>query len=97
MEGRSGRSADGTGPRRKLINALAIRYLLPVVYGDRSFAVEVGLLSYGTDVLYMFRSHPAWREAWRSAGSVSDQVHPLRESHHRTSDRAEDSVFARAR
>jgi putative tryptophan/tyrosine transport system substrate-binding protein len=43
-------------PRRKLINALAIRYLLPVTYGDRSFAAEGGLLSYGADFLYMFRS-----------------------------------------
>jgi putative ABC transport system substrate-binding protein len=41
-------------PRRKLIDALAIRYRLPVMYGDRSFAVEGGLLSYGADLLYMF-------------------------------------------
>ncbi len=42
------------GPDRKLINALAIRYLMPVMYGDRSFAVEGGLLSYGADFLSMF-------------------------------------------
>jgi putative ABC transport system substrate-binding protein len=41
-------------PWRKLIDALAIRYLLPVMYADRAFVVEGGLLSYGTDILYMF-------------------------------------------
>jgi putative ABC transport system substrate-binding protein len=43
------------GPDRKLINGLAIRYQLPVIYQDRSFAVEGGLLAYGTDMLYMNR------------------------------------------
>jgi putative tryptophan/tyrosine transport system substrate-binding protein len=42
------------GPQRKLINGLAIRYGLPVIYQERSFVVEGGLLSYGTDMLYMF-------------------------------------------
>jgi putative ABC transport system substrate-binding protein len=42
------------GPQRKLLNGLAIRYGLPVIYQDRAFAVEGGLLSYGTDMLYMF-------------------------------------------
>jgi putative tryptophan/tyrosine transport system substrate-binding protein len=40
---------------RKLINGLAIRYGLPVIWWDRSFAVEGGLLAYGTDMLYLFR------------------------------------------
>jgi putative ABC transport system substrate-binding protein len=43
------------GPYRKLINGLAIRYGLPVIWRDRTFAVEGGLLAYGTDMLYMFR------------------------------------------
>jgi putative ABC transport system substrate-binding protein len=42
-----------TAPQRKLLNGLAIRYQLPVIYQDRSFAVEGGLLAYGTDMLYM--------------------------------------------
>jgi putative ABC transport system substrate-binding protein len=42
------------GPQRKLLNGLAIRFGLPVIYQDRSYAVEGGLLSYGTDMLYMF-------------------------------------------
>jgi putative tryptophan/tyrosine transport system substrate-binding protein len=44
------------GPDRKLINGLAIRYQLPVIYQDRSFAVEGGLLAYGTDMIAMFRN-----------------------------------------
>ncbi len=43
------------GTERKLLNGLAIRYGLPVIYQDRSFVVEGGLLAYGTDLLYMFR------------------------------------------
>jgi putative tryptophan/tyrosine transport system substrate-binding protein len=43
------------GPDRKLLNGLAIRYGLPVIYQERSFAVEGGLLAYGTDMLAMFR------------------------------------------
>jgi putative ABC transport system substrate-binding protein len=41
-------------PQRKLLNGLAIRFGLPVIYQDRSYAAEGGLLSYGTDMLYMF-------------------------------------------
>jgi putative ABC transport system substrate-binding protein len=40
--------------QRKLIDGLAIRYGLPVLYQERSFAVEGGLLAYGADFLYMF-------------------------------------------
>jgi putative tryptophan/tyrosine transport system substrate-binding protein len=42
------------GSQRKLIDGLAIRYGLPVLYQERGFAVEGGLLAYGTDFLYMF-------------------------------------------
>jgi putative ABC transport system substrate-binding protein len=41
-------------PQRKLLNGLAIRYGLPVLYQERSYAVEGGLLAYGTDFLNMF-------------------------------------------
>jgi putative tryptophan/tyrosine transport system substrate-binding protein len=41
------------GPQRKLLNGLAIRYQLPVMYQDRSFVAEGGLISYGADFLYM--------------------------------------------
>jgi putative ABC transport system substrate-binding protein len=41
--------------RRKLIFALASRYRLPAVYKFRYFAVDGGLLSYGPDILDMYR------------------------------------------
>jgi putative ABC transport system substrate-binding protein len=41
--------------RRKLIFALASRHRLPAVYSLRFFAVDGGLLSYGPDVLDMYR------------------------------------------
>jgi putative ABC transport system substrate-binding protein len=41
--------------RRKLIFALASRYRLPAVYQFRFFTVDGGLLSYGPDVLDMYR------------------------------------------
>jgi len=41
--------------RRKLIFALASRYRLPAVYMWRFFTVDGGLLSYGPDLLDMFR------------------------------------------
>jgi putative ABC transport system substrate-binding protein len=41
--------------RRKLIFALAARYRLPAVYFDRYFAVDFGLLSYGPDIIDMYR------------------------------------------
>jgi putative ABC transport system substrate-binding protein len=41
--------------RRKLIFALASRYRLPAVYWWKFFAVDGGLLSYGQDVLDMYR------------------------------------------
>jgi putative tryptophan/tyrosine transport system substrate-binding protein len=42
-------------PERQVLNRLAIRYRLPIIYQDRSFAVEGGLLSYGADMIYMMR------------------------------------------
>jgi putative ABC transport system substrate-binding protein len=41
--------------RRKLIFALASRYRLPAVYMVRFFTVDGGLLSYGPDILDMYR------------------------------------------
>jgi putative ABC transport system substrate-binding protein len=41
--------------RRKLIFALASRYRLPAVYQFRFFVVDGGLLSYGPDILDMYR------------------------------------------
>jgi putative ABC transport system substrate-binding protein len=40
---------------RQVINRMAVQYRLPVIYQDRSLAVEGGLLSYGADLLHMFR------------------------------------------
>jgi putative ABC transport system substrate-binding protein len=40
---------------RKLIFALASRYRLPAVYNFRFFTVDGGLLSYGPDILDMYR------------------------------------------
>jgi putative ABC transport system substrate-binding protein len=39
----------------EMINRLAVRYRLPVIYQERRFAAEGGLLSYGTDIIHMFR------------------------------------------
>jgi putative ABC transport system substrate-binding protein len=44
-----------TDTERELINRLAIRYRMPAIYQDKSFAVEGGLLSYGADMIDMFR------------------------------------------
>ena len=41
---------------RALIVGLATRYRLPGVYGDRSFAEEGGLLSFGNNTADLFRS-----------------------------------------
>jgi putative ABC transport system substrate-binding protein len=41
--------------RRKLIFALAARHRLPAVYRDRLFTVDGGLLSYGPNILDMYR------------------------------------------
>ena len=40
---------------RKVLNQLAVNYRLPIIYQDRSFAVEGGLLSYGADMVEMMR------------------------------------------
>ena len=47
-------------PERQLINRLAVRYRLPVIYQDRSHAVEGGLLSYGSDFKDMARPGAAY-------------------------------------
>ena len=46
--------------RRKLIFALAARYRLPTVYMFRYFAVDGGLMSYGPDVLDIYRRSAAY-------------------------------------
>jgi putative tryptophan/tyrosine transport system substrate-binding protein len=40
---------------RQLINRIGIQHRLPMIYQDRDFAVEGGLLSYGADLLDMHR------------------------------------------
>ncbi len=40
---------------REAINRLAVQHRLPVIYQDRSFAIEGGLMSYGADFLNIFR------------------------------------------
>jgi putative tryptophan/tyrosine transport system substrate-binding protein len=42
-------------PERQVLNRLAVHYRLPIIYQDRSFAVEGGLLSYGADMVEMHR------------------------------------------
>ena len=42
-------------PERQLLNRLAVNHRLPIIYQDRSFAVEGGLLSYGADMAEMHR------------------------------------------
>jgi putative tryptophan/tyrosine transport system substrate-binding protein len=42
-------------PERQVLNRLAVHYRLPIIYQDRSFAVEGGLLSYGADMVEMMR------------------------------------------
>jgi ABC-type uncharacterized transport system substrate-binding protein len=44
-----------TMQHRELILALAARHRLPAVYADRIFVNEGGLVSYGTDIVDMFR------------------------------------------
>jgi putative ABC transport system substrate-binding protein len=44
-----------TMQHRDLILALAARYRLPAVYGDRIFVNDGGLASYGADIVAMFR------------------------------------------
>lgn len=42
---------------RQVLNRLAVQYRLPVCYQERAFVVEGGLLSYGADILDLFRRH----------------------------------------
>jgi putative ABC transport system substrate-binding protein len=44
-------TSGGTGSRRKLIIALASRYQLPTVYPYRYYAVDGGLMAYGSNTL----------------------------------------------
>jgi putative ABC transport system substrate-binding protein len=45
-----------SGPEREAINRLAVRHHLPSVYQDRSQVAEGGLLSYGADMVEMYRT-----------------------------------------
>jgi putative tryptophan/tyrosine transport system substrate-binding protein len=45
-----------SGPEREAINRLALRHRLPTVYQDRTFAAEGGLLSYGADMIEVYRT-----------------------------------------
>jgi putative ABC transport system substrate-binding protein len=45
-----------SGPEREAINRLALRHSLPSVYQDRTQAAEGGLLSYGADMIEMYRT-----------------------------------------
>jgi putative tryptophan/tyrosine transport system substrate-binding protein len=40
---------------RKLITALAARYRLPAIYALRAAVVDGGLISYGVDIVELFR------------------------------------------
>jgi putative ABC transport system substrate-binding protein len=42
-------------PERQVINRLAVQYGLPVIYQDRSFVIDGGLLSYGADFVDLMR------------------------------------------
>jgi len=44
-------TSGGTGSRRKLLISLASRYKLPSVYPYRYYAVDGGLMAYGSDTL----------------------------------------------
>jgi putative tryptophan/tyrosine transport system substrate-binding protein len=43
-------------PGREAINRLALRHRLPTVYQDRTYAAEGGLLSYGADMIEVYRT-----------------------------------------
>ena len=44
-----------TNAHRKLINELAARYRLPVIHALRAAAADGGLMSYGVDLIELFR------------------------------------------
>src|SRR5262249_11086070 len=70
-----------TTANRASIIILAARHRLPAIYPFRFFAIEGGLMSYGIDQIDQWArhrdlsgSHPAGRQARRSAGAGTNQV-----------------------
>jgi ABC transporter substrate binding protein len=69
------------GAHRDLIITLAARHKLPAVYYARYFVIDGGLISYGPDIVDLYRRaaglrrpHPQGREAGGPAGASTDQV-----------------------
>ena len=65
---------------RQQMVALATRLAVPAIFHQREFALDGGLMSYGTSVTEMYRqschlhgSHSQGREARRPAGSAGDE------------------------
>ena len=48
-------SDPATNSRRRLVVELAARYRLPTIYSLRSAVVDGGLMSYGVDIVELFR------------------------------------------
>jgi putative ABC transport system substrate-binding protein len=58
--------------RRALIRDLAGRYRLPAIYGFRYYAVEGGLMSYGPDVLDLYRRSASYVDRILKGAKVSE-------------------------
>jgi putative tryptophan/tyrosine transport system substrate-binding protein len=58
--------------RRAMIRDLAARYRLPAIYGFRYYAVEGGLMSYGPDVLDLYRRSASYVDRILRGAKVSE-------------------------